>query len=111
MTIQLYKDPNLKQPLIKQNVAGTPVHLLELPQNSPGQTTKTIFYLYNNSRNPLTDITVLHNNTQVDFVYPSNVVGHQKAMITAEWRCPLDFKEALKVMFKITAKEIAKPTL
>lgn len=109
--IELYSDPACKQPLQQTDVAGDSTPVITLPQNKPGGTSKTMFYLYNNSRNSLENICILHGDGSVEFTYPNVVAAYQKAMVQVEWRCPLDFAEAKRLLFKISADEVAKPRL
>lgn len=109
MTLLLYRDADLREPLDK--VKNRDVHRFELPRNSPGGLSKSSFYIYNDSENPVEELQILHDNRQVEFYYKDQIPPKNKSEVTVEWRAPVSFKEALTLFFKIEAVEVVRPRI
>lgn len=109
--LKLFRDVELQEPLLQVEVAGKQFHRFELPRNTPGNTVRASFYLFNDSVNPVEDVQILHDNSQVEFVYKDWVAPKEASEVLVEWRAPLGFKKALTLHFTLKAVEVVAPQI
>lgn len=111
MGLLLYSDYGLTSPLPQLERQGRRFYRFELPRNSPGGTSRGQFTVYNDSSNPVEELSIVHNDGNVKFYHRDTLEPKGRAEVTVEWTAPLGLREALTLFFMVRGEEVARPSL
>lgn len=111
MGLRLYADYGLQQPLPQLERQGRSFYRFELPRNSPGGTSRNVFYVHNDGANPVEEVSIVHGDPNVRFYHKDALEPNGRLEVAAEWTAPLGFREALTLFFMVKGVEVARPLI